>query len=89
MLLGPGPADLIAARLQVEDAMAQLLGPLALLVPRLEVASAAELLHEPERILGLAMLLELDAAIAEASGETERAAEVRKRAEEFRNAVGR
>jgi hypothetical protein len=84
MLLGPGPPDLTAARMQVEDAMRELLGPLALLVPRLEVPSAAELLHDPERMLGLALLLDLEASIAEAEGETVAAAHSRERAAGFR-----
>lgn len=67
--------------------MAQLLGPLALLVPRLEVPSAAQLLHDPERILGVAVLLELDAAIAEAEGDAAAAGRIRERAAAFRRAA--
>ncbi|HEV8150493.1 MAG TPA: DUF5946 family protein [Gemmatimonadales bacterium] len=87
MLLGPGPPDLAAARVHVEDAMLQLLGPLALLVPRLEVTSAAQLLHDPERILGLAVLLELEATIVEAEGDAAAATPIRERAAAFRRAA--
>ena len=85
MLQGPGPPDLVAARLAVEDAMTQLLGPLALLVPRLEVPSAVELLHDPERILGLALLLDLEASVAEAEGDAVAAARARERAAALRD----
>jgi hypothetical protein len=87
MLLGPGPPDFAAARVHVEEATTQLLGPLALLVPRLDVLSAVELLRDPDRILGLAMLLELDASIAEAQGDASGAAATRERAAEFRRAA--
>ena len=87
MLQGPGPPDLVAARLAVEDAITQLLGPLALLVPRLEVESAVALLHDPERILGLALLLDLEASVAEAHGEAVAAASTRERAAAFRAAA--
>ncbi len=86
MLFGPGPPDLAAARTHIEDATNQLLGPLALLVPRLDVPSAAALLHEPDRIIALAILLELEASLIEAEGHPEQAAELRERAEAFRQA---
>lgn len=78
----PG-ADLGAAREQVQDATAGLLGPLATLVPRLEVSSAAELLADPDRLFGYAQLLELDAVIAAALGDTSAAADNRPRALAF------
>ena len=87
ILYGPGPRDLTLARQHVEHATAQLLGPLALLVPRLEVPSAAELLHDPERLLGLALLLDLEGAIAEAQGDAPGAARFRERAAGFRGAA--
>lgn len=86
MLFGPGPPDLTAARVHVEEANAQLLGPLALLVPRLDVPSAARLLQEPERITALAMLLDLEAAIVEAEGDSPAADRIRERAAAFRRA---
>src|SRR6185503_612151 len=87
MLLGPGPQDLAAARAQVEDATAQLLGPLTLLIPRLDVPSAARLLHDPERILGFALLLDLEAQLADAEGNGAAAAQARERATAFRSAA--
>lgn len=69
-LLGRGtPGDLAEARQQVEEAAAALLGPLALLVPQLDAASAAELVSDPDRIFVYAQLLDLEAAVAEARGE--------------------
>lgn len=86
ILLGPGPPDLAAARVHVEEATTQLLGPLALLVPQLDIPSAVALLHDPERVIGLALLLELRAEIAEAEGDTAAAAAARARAAAFRQA---
>ncbi len=68
LLRGGAAADLAAARDQVEEATAGLLGPLAELMPRLEAGSAAELLGDPDRIFGYAQLLDLDATIAAALG---------------------
>ena len=85
-----GKAELASARDQVAEATINLLGPLSLLVPRLETASAAELLADPDRIFGYAQLLDLDGAISEAIGEHDAAAESRRRALEFaREAVAR
>ena len=87
MLLGPGPADLNVARAHVVEATEQLLGPLALLVPRLDARSAAGLLRDPERVFGLAFLLELEAEIAAAAGNDINAAQLRSRAAELRAAA--
>ena len=85
-----GKAELGAARDQVAEATINLLGPLSMLVPRLETASAAELLADPDRIFGYAQLLDLDGAISEGMGEQDAAAESRRRALEFaREAVAR
>jgi hypothetical protein len=85
-----GKAELAAARDQVTEATINLLGPLSMLVPRLETASAAELLADPDRIFGYAQLLDLDGAISQAIGEEEAAADSRRRALEFaREAVTR
>jgi hypothetical protein len=85
-----GKAELGAARDQVAEATINLLGPLSLLVPRLETSSAAELLADPDRIFGYAQLLDLDGTISEAMGEKDAAAESRRRALEFaREAVTR
>ena len=78
-----GKAELASARDQVAEATINLLGPLSLLVPRLETASAAELLADPDRIFGYAQLLDLDGAISEAIGEKDAATESRRRALEF------
>ena len=85
MLLGPGPPDLRLVRIQVEDAMTQLLGPLATLVPRLDPASAAALLQDPERIQGLALLLELEGEVAAAEGNLAAAEAARTRAAQIRS----
>jgi hypothetical protein len=80
-LLGRGSAgDLATARDQVDEAVVSLLGPLAQILPQLEADSAAELLSDPDRIFAYAQLLDLDAAIREAAGEPEAAAEGRARA---------
>jgi hypothetical protein len=69
MLFGPGPVDLAMAESRVEDAIAQLLGPLTLLIPRLDVPSASDLLGDTDRIMGLAELLDLKAAVLTAQGD--------------------
>jgi hypothetical protein len=66
LLRGPGEADLALAAEQVRAAIAQILGPLHETVPKLDAASAAGLLHDPERIYGYARLLSLQAAIEQA-----------------------
>ena len=87
MLLGPDAVDPAMAMPIIEEAIYQLLGPLALLVPRLDVPSAAALLRDPERILGLARLLELKAMALQADSRAEEAAEVRQRAQGFAHAA--
>jgi hypothetical protein len=72
--------ELLAARDQVAEATAGLLGPLSGLVPRLELESAAELLVDPDRIFGYARLLDLEGAITEALGDGAAAADARARA---------
>jgi hypothetical protein len=89
MLLGPGPIDFTIAQDRIEEAMAQLLGPLALLVPRLEVPSAAELLRDADRIAAVAELLDLQAALEDVRGKPEAARESRTRARAFREAASR
>ena len=68
LLRGPGEADLALAAEQVRAAITQILGPLHATVPKLDAASAAGLLHDPERIYGYARLLGLQAAIEQAGG---------------------
>jgi len=68
LLYGPGPRDLELAAGHVEAALEQHLGSVALLVPRLDSESAAQLLHDPDRIFGYAQLLSLSATIAHARG---------------------
>lgn len=87
MLLGPGAVDPAMAMPFIDEAIHQLLGPLALLVPRLDVPSAVALLRDPERILGLARLLELKAMALQADSRSEEAAVVRQRAMEFEQAA--
>lgn len=68
LLYGPGAIDLDLAADQVEAAISQHLGPMALLLPQLDVPSGAGLLHEPDRIFGYAQLLGLLAAVQHARG---------------------
>lgn len=56
------------ARQYAEDAEAQVLGPLGDLVARLDAASAARLLNDPDRLFGYAQTLALRSAISRASG---------------------
>ncbi len=88
MVFGPGPADLEAARRHVTEATALHLGHLAAVIPRLEVQTAVELLRDSNRILGLALLLDLEASIEQAAGNPGAAEELRARAAEFRRAIG-
>jgi hypothetical protein len=67
LLHGPGPVDLELARDQVQDALAQHLGPLQAVLPRLDVSSGAQLLHDPDRIFGYAQLLALLSAVEQAA----------------------
>lgn len=67
LLLGPGAVDLELAESQVRAAISQHLGPMALLLPQLDVASGAGLLHEADRIFGYAQLLGLLAAVEHAA----------------------
>jgi len=69
LIHGPGPMDLVLAEDQVQDALAQHVGPLASVVPKLDVPSAAGLLNDPERIFGYAQLLSLLAAVRHAAGD--------------------
>ena len=68
LLHGPGAVDLEQALVVIDDAAAQLLGPLRDLVPQLEVESVAELLSDPDRLFGYARLLALQAAVEQAKG---------------------
>ena len=69
LLYGPGPVDLELAARHIEEALQQHLGHMATLVPRLDVASAARLLHDPDRIFGYAQLTGLQAAVLSAGGD--------------------
>lgn len=80
-MLGRGaPTDLEDARRTLDEAIERLLGSLTLLAPRLDPASAADLLHDPDRIFGYAQLLDLLGAVELAAGRPERAAPFRERA---------
>lgn len=67
-------------RQYLQDAEAQLLGPLGELVPRLDAASAARLLDEPNRIYGYAQTVALRSALARVAGQTAEAAALAARA---------
>ena len=71
LLHGPGPPDLGLAREHITDALEQHLGPLHVVLPRLDLASAAAILADPERIFGYAQLLALLGAVEQAAGEAE------------------
>jgi hypothetical protein len=61
--------DLELATEEIERATADLLGALAPLVPRLDAASAAEVIADPDRIFAWAQLVELGGLVAEARGD--------------------
>jgi hypothetical protein len=69
LLNGPGPGDLDLAANQVEEAIVFHLGPLHSLVPRMDVRTAADLVHDADRLFGYAQLLALRAAVEQARGE--------------------
>lgn len=73
LLYGRGDADLAQAASLIDDASARLLGPLATLVPRIEPGSAADLLHDPDRIYAYAQLLALQSAVEQARAAPEHA----------------
>jgi len=81
MLLGPSAVDPEIVDRMIDDAIAKLLGPLTLLVPELDVPSTAALIRDPERITGLARLLELKATVLERMGKEADARILRVRAE--------
>lgn len=80
LLHGRAEADFPAAREQIREATDALLGSLSLLVPRLDVASAAELLADPHRLFGYAQLLDLEGVVAGAMGDEATRQEQRARA---------
>jgi hypothetical protein len=69
--------QIAAARDQIDEAGAALLGPLQDLVPRLEPESAADLLHDSDRIYAWGRLLALRAACEQAAGNDAHAQETR------------
>jgi hypothetical protein len=69
LIHGPGAIDLDLAADQIDAALSQHLGPLAQLLPQLEVASGAVLLNDPDRIFGYAQLLALQGAVQQARGD--------------------
>jgi hypothetical protein len=79
-LLRGDSGGLPAAREQIAAATATLLGPLALLAPRLDPETAADLLRDPFRIFGWAQLIDLEALVAEADADPAGAAALRARA---------
>ena len=71
LLYGPGEVNIELAEEHITEALQQHLGPMTELVSRLDPASAADLLHEPDRIFGYAQLVGLQAAVFEAQGNVE------------------
>lgn len=80
LLYGPGDVDVEMAAEHLQDALKTHLGPMADLVSRVDVQTAANLLHEPDRIFGYAQLLGLQAAVLQAQKDPD-ADLVRNRAE--------
>lgn len=69
-LLRRGAAgDLDLALEEIERATGDLLGGLAPLVPKLDSASAAQIIADPDRIFAWAQLVELGGLVAEARGD--------------------
>ncbi len=68
------------ARQYLEEAEGQVLGPLGGLIPRLDPASAAELLGDPDRIWGYGQTLALRSALLQAEGAGDEAAVLARRA---------
>ncbi|HTS87273.1 MAG TPA: hypothetical protein VMG41_02180 [Gemmatimonadales bacterium] len=66
VLYGPGPPDFDLASSLLEDAFRQQVGPLALVLARVDPATGATLLHDPDRIYGYAKLLGLLGAVEQA-----------------------
>ena len=83
MLLGPSAVDPAVVDRMIDDAIGKLLGPLTLVVPQLDVPSVVTLLRDPERIAGLARLLELKAIALERMGKPGEADALRARAAEL------
>jgi hypothetical protein len=61
--------DLDLALEEIDRATGDLLGGLASVVPRLDAASAAQIIADPDRIFAWAQLVELGGLVAEARGE--------------------
>lgn len=69
-LLGRGTTgDLDLALEEIERATNDLLGGLAPIVPRLDSASAAQIIADPDRIFAWAQLVELGGLVSEARGD--------------------
>ena len=80
-LLGRGtPGDLDLALEEIERATGDLLGGLAPLVPKLDAASAAQIIADPDRIFAWAQLVELGGLVAEARGDAGAGLAARERA---------
>jgi hypothetical protein len=80
LIKGGTAGDLDLARAEIQRATAELLGPLAALVPQLDAPTAAEILADPDRVFAWAQLLDLDGIIAEATGNAEAGVSARSRA---------
>ena len=75
--------DLDLALEEIERATTDLLGGLAPLVPRLDSASAAQIIADPDRIFAWAQLVELGGLVAEARGDAGAGIAARERAVEL------
>lgn len=70
LLRGGSAGDLDLALEEIDRAAADLLGGLAPLVPKLDTASAAQIIADPDRIFAWAQLVELGGLVAEARGDS-------------------
>ena len=83
-LLRRGTAgDLDLALEEIERATGDLLGALAPLVPKLDAASAAAIIADPDRIFAWAQLVELGGLVADARGDAGAGLAARARAVEL------
>ncbi len=80
VVLGERPAAADTLRHEIEEATSALLGPMEPFARSLDAESAANLLHDPERIFAYAQLLALEAALEDSSGDVSQAELFRSRA---------
>ncbi|MCC6318031.1 MAG: hypothetical protein IT361_10105 [Gemmatimonadaceae bacterium] len=75
--------DLAGARQEIALTIGEVLGPGAAMVPMVDATTAANLVSDPQRLALYCQLLEADAELLSAMGQTDRAAAVARRATEL------